>query len=259
MTCYVLLTSGGCITPATPFDIAINLAPAPHYPELERPDSDPPTLVVLQHGISRSAWSLWRLERALEQHGYEVLNPGYSSTMDTIEFHAEKLERDLEACLSARTGPTPRIVFVGHSMGGLVVRSYLERGRARTPWACVFVATPHRGAVLASKRESLWVFDLFLGSKASRQLIPTSPFYATLGPLRVERIGCLYGGMGDSEGRNDDIPGDDDGTVGVEEAQLPEQTDVRRLPLGHTALSVSEPALRQILTFVRFGRFDHGD
>ena len=251
---YVVALAAGCMAPAAPFDAAVNLVPAPADAGLDAPET-PPTLVVMQHGICRSSWSLWRLERALEAHGYEVLNPSYPSTQGHIEDHAALLERKIEKHLAERAGPEPRICFVGHSMGGLVIRRYLEREKARRPHCCVFIATPHRGAHLATERKDLWAFKLFMGAKAAFQLEPGHPFYDSLGRVPCERVGTIYGGAGDDEGWNDDIPGDDDGTVGVAEAQLPEQTDALRLELGHTRISFAEASIVQVLHFLKHGTF----
>ncbi|MCA8942578.1 MAG: alpha/beta fold hydrolase [Planctomycetes bacterium] len=251
---YVAVVAGGCVNPTSPVDAVLNLVPVPQYGDLRAHE---PTLVVLQHGLSRSAWSLWRLERALESHGYEVLNESYPSTQMRIEDHAERLSRALEHRLAERRGPPPRLVFVGHSMGGLVIRSYLARPGARHASACVFIATPHHGATLVEKRKNLFVFGLFLGNKAALQLERGNPFFDTLGPVPCDRVGCIYGGLGDDEGRNDDIPGDDDGTVSTTEAQLEGQSDSIMLPYGHTMLSMVDATIEQVLVFLYRGSFEH--
>lgn len=251
---YAVVVSAGWMTPSTPFDGVLNLPPV-ELDDALRCRAVRPQLVVLQHGICRSAWSLWRLERALRAHGYEVLNPGYPSTKATIEEHAARLERAIEGRLAGRE-VLPEISFVGHSMGGLVIRSYLGRANARPARSCVFVATPQRGAALSTVRSRLFVYGLFMGSKAGLQLVPGHPFYDTLGPVPAEHVGCLYGGAGDDMGWNDDVPGDDDMTVATDEVQLPEQTDALRLPYGHTRISMHDDTIRQVLAFLRDGAFD---
>lgn len=252
---YVVVVAAGCANPSSPVDAVMNLAPV-SLDGAKR--ASEPTLVVLQHGLSRSAWSLWRLERALAAHGYEVLNESYPSTQMRIEDHADRLARALERRLADRVGPPPRLAFVGHSMGGLVIRSYLGRAGARRASACVFVATPHRGACLVTARKDRFVFGLFLGDKAALQLEPGNAFFDSLGPLPCDSVGCIYGGLGDDGGRNDDIPGDDDGTVATSEAQLHEQSDAIMLPYGHTMLSMVDATIAQVLSFLHDGAFEHG-
>lgn len=242
------------MNPSTPTDWLLNLSSFPHIDEYEA--EEPDTLVVLQHGLWRSASSLGRLERALRDHGYDVLNTSYPSTQARIEEHAARLAERLEAHLAERARPPARIAFVGHSMGGLVIRSYLARDDAVEPWAVVFIGTPHRGAVLATKRKGSMWFDLFMGDKSALQLVPGDPLYGSFGPVRAERIGVVVGARGDGEGWNADIPGDDDGTVGAAEARLDAATDTVELAIGHTRISFAAATIRQILAFLRTGHFE---
>ena len=254
LLCYLVSAGVGCMNPSVPFDIAINLPSIGHDESLEV-DPTKPTLVVLQHGIWRSAYSLWRLERALRDHGYEVLNPSYPSTQGMIEEHAQSLGKSLEGYLAEREGPAPRLCFIGHSMGGLVIRSYLAQEGAREADLCLFIATPQRGASLVDERKDGLMFKLFMGSKSALQLSPGSGFYTSLARLTCQEIGVILGSKGDAGGWNEDIPGDDDGTVAVSEAQLPEQTDLCALPLGHTRISCSAEAIEQALHFLGKGEF----
>lgn len=250
---FLGVVAGGCMNPSLPTDLILNLPGTPHDQELEATER---TLVVLQHGLWRSWGSMWRLERALEAHGYEVLNTSYPSTRAHIEDHAQRLAKHIEERVSHSKDPFTSICFVGHSMGGLVIRSYLQSEDARDAWACVFIATPQRGATLAQQnRDGFW-FQLVLGTKSASQLAPSDPYYAELAPLHCEHIGVISGGKGDDSGWSDKIPGDDDGAVGADEARLPEQTDAIRLRLGHTRLGFAAQTIRQVLVFLRHGEFE---
>ncbi len=251
---YLLVVITGCINPSLPVDLLMNLPTNERYDALRVRDAEP-TLVVLQHGLWRSWGSLWRLQRALETQGYEVLNDSYSSTLGQIEEHAALLEERIEARLKDRQEPMPRLCFVGHSMGGLVIRSYLQRPGARKADTCVFVATPHRGAVLADLRKDGWLFKTFLGDKAALQLSPSSEFFKTLGSVPCASIATIVGSQGDEEGLNADIPGDDDGTVAVGEAHLPEETATVSIATGHTRLSMSSISIERVLYFLKHRKF----
>jgi pimeloyl-ACP methyl ester carboxylesterase len=265
----VALIAPGCVTVTDPFDYLINLGTFSHDPSLAAPDDGVRRVVVLRHGLFRSAASLWKLQRALRDHGYETLNQSYGSTSGRIEDHASRLRQDLEAFLAAPkraparsavggSGRAPlQLLFVGHSLGGLQMRYYLSQRDARVPDTCVFIGTPHRGAVLTDERKDWRLFKVLMGSGAALQLSPGHPFYRALRRLECDS-GVIYGGIGDGVGTNDDVPGDDDGTVGVDEAQLPEALDSIRLPLGHTWLVIDDRAIHQVLFFLRHRCFDHG-
>ena len=67
----------------------------------------------------------------------------------------------------------------------------------------------------------------------------------------------IIGSSGEPEGHNEDIPGDDDGTVAVREAHLAGEDDSVTLPLGHTRLSFDDRMIHQVLHFLKNRRFAH--
>ena len=246
----------GVMNLSTPVDYLMNVGTFSQDPELVAENDGVRRLVVLRHGILRSAGSLWKLERALRAHGYETLNLSYPSTRGSIEDHAAMLARELEQKLEDQAQRPLELYFVGHSMGGLQIRSYLSRADARSPTACVFLGVPNQGAFLAEKLGDWLPFQLLMGTEAAHQLRPSDPFYQSLKPLDCD-CGIVFGGSGDQEGFSAAIPGDDDGRVSSEEAQLPESTDQIQLRgLGHTALSFSDQAVRQVLFFLSQRHFD---
>ena len=251
---YLLPVSFGWMNPSTPVDYAMNCATFAHDPNLEAARDGRQRLVVLQHGLWRSAGSLWKLERALRDHGYEVLNVSYPSTAATIEVHAQRLQDTLEAALAGRDLARLELSFVGHSMGGLVIRQYLQQQGARPAACVVFLGTPQHGASLCDLRREWWLFQLFMGDQAAVQLSPSHPFWQQLRPPSCP-FGLVIGGVGTADGRHGQIPGDDDGTVGVAEARLPGATDEIVLPLQHTFLSFRDAAITQVLAFLRARRF----
>lgn len=111
------------------------------------PTDRPP--VVFLHGFidNRSVFVL--LRRSLARHGWlhlESLN--YSPLTSDIRTAAELLDRHIEE-ICARTGH-PRVDIVGHSLGGLIARYYVQRlagdRRVRT---LVTLGTPHSGTAVA--------------------------------------------------------------------------------------------------------------
>lgn len=237
------------LPPSMPFDVAWNLGEFPLEASLRAPQDGQRRVVVLQHGLWRSPWALWRLERALAAQGYEVLNPAYASTSTTIEEAAESLLREIDA--AGASDGNVKIAFVGHSMGGLVAHEALRRRASIEPFACVYIAVPHRGAQLCDLRKRWWIFPWVMGEGAAMQLSPGHELH-TRPILHADRSGCIVGDLGDG---NASIEGADDGTVGVDEARLSGAADSVTLPLGHTRIASSDETIRQVLAFLRQGRF----
>ena len=256
-TAALLLLLSGCsvatalrLPVCLPFDYAWNLGATVDDPALHAPDDGKVRVVFCQHGLWRTSLSLGRLARSLEACGYEVVNTGYPSTEDFIAGHAARLRDVVEARFAA--GPVDEVAFVGHSMGGLVIEEYLRRDDAREPTACVYLASPHRGAILADKRRHWFAFKLAMGEKAAMQLATTDPLHDKPIPYPA-RSGTILGDIGAGNGA---IPGNDDGTVGVAEATFAGCADSVVLPVGHSSITVVPAVLRQVLCFLRDGRFD---
>ncbi len=231
-----------------PFDVLINLGATPERDDLRAPADGRRRVVVLQHGMWRTAAALGRLERTLRAHGYEVHNESYPSTRGTIQQFAQQLHDQVERICAE---PVDDLYFVGHSMGGLVIEQYLRRPDARPVAGCVYLATPHRGAILADLRKHWFLFRLVMGTGAALQLSPGDPLYEQPIPL-PERSGTVVGTLGAG---NSSIPGDDDGTVGVAEATFPGAADSVTLPLGHTRMAMDPDVCVQVLHFLRYGAF----
>ncbi|MCX5385142.1 alpha/beta fold hydrolase [Streptomyces sp. NBC_00083] len=116
-------------------------AATPQLPTSGR--SHPP--VVLLHGFidNRSVFVL--LRRSLARHGWRHLESlNYSPLTVDIRVAAELLGRHVEEICS-RTGH-PEVDIVGHSLGGLIARYYVQRlggdAKVRT---LVTLGTPHSG------------------------------------------------------------------------------------------------------------------
>ncbi|MEU6224004.1 alpha/beta fold hydrolase [Streptomyces sp. NPDC047042] len=114
-------------------------SPTAHLP------TEPQPPVVLLHGFidNRSVFVL--LRRALTQHGRQQIESlNYSPLTCDIRTAAELLGRHIEE-ICRRTGQ-PRVDIVGHSLGGLIARYYVQRLggdiRVRT---LVTLGTPHSG------------------------------------------------------------------------------------------------------------------
>lgn len=229
-------------------DWLLNLQPALHEPSLRVPDDGKQRVVVLVHGMFRTSTSMLALQRMLEQHGYQTVAFDYWSNHNRIETSAAELQQTLHARFA---GHAPdELHFVAHSMGGLVCQEYLRRNDALAPSSCVYIAVPHRGAMLAELRRRWFVFRWIMGETGALQLAPADPLHQRPIPLPCPAL-VILGTQGPIVADSRSIDGPDDGTIGVAEASLPGATDTLALPTGHTAILTDERTLRATLRFLR--------
>lgn len=109
-------------------------------------------LVILVHGMGRSPASMWLLGRRLEGDGYRVVRFGYRSTRGSVA----QLGARLGERAQRQTGDAPRVHFVGHSLGTVVIRSMLAGAPPERMGRVVMLAPPNQGSA-AADRMTPWV------------------------------------------------------------------------------------------------------
>jgi len=128
------------------------------------------TPIVLIHGLvdNRSIFTV--LRRGLRRRGFgRVQSLNYSPLTDDVREVAERLRTEVEA-LCAETG-YERVHLIGHSMGGLVARYYVQRmGGDQRVHTLVTLGTPHAGTYAAR----------LVPHPVARQLRPGSDIVAEL-------------------------------------------------------------------------------
>ncbi len=128
------------------------------------------TPVIFVHGLyhNRTAWYLYlRWFRKWGWHHIKAVNLG--GKFRSIEDFTQVLTREVDKILS-ETGAS-RTDLVGHSMGGLVIRSYMVENSARTKIRrIVTLGSPHAGSKLA----------VLAVGKAAKEMRPGSSFIESL-------------------------------------------------------------------------------
>ena len=199
------------------------------------PAKDPRELVVVIHGLGRSRVSMGLLAWRLERSGYRVLNWGYSSTRHTLpelgDMLAERVARE--------THSAPRVHFVGHSLGNIVVRWTVAHHRPERLGRVVMLAPPNQGAVAADR------FTPYLGWF----LRPLSEL-GTADSSTVRRLGSPPPDVEVAV-----IAGEHDGKVSVDEARLPGARAFAVVPAAHTFLMNRRDVARMTVGFLRTGAF----
>jgi triacylglycerol lipase len=212
------------------------------------PQTDAAPLVFLLHGICRTGLGMFPMRRALQKRGYEVVNWTYPSRKYTMEQLADRLARLVEPY----AGRTKH--FVTHSMGGILVRLYLQRCPPPNLGRFVMIGPPNQGAFLADKLAPWWLYRRIFGPAGLqlRRGIAGSCADAGIPPCE---FGIIAGGKGNSRGINRYIPGDNDGTVEVDGTRLDGAADFLILPHIHTWIHMMPATVRNTLHFLETGRF----
>lgn len=215
----------------------------------------PSDCVVLLHGLSRTSFSMQKIEEALESQGYVVSNVHYDSRDGRIEELAQSaVGTGIDECRQQTTG---RLHFTTHSLGGILVRHYLSQHTIRDLGRVVMLAPPNHGSEIIDVFGRVPGFELISGEPAA-QLGTTGPnsIPAQLPAVDFE-LGVIAGDRSISPIFSWTIPARDDGKVSVESTQVDGMRDFIVMPYTHTFIMQRQAVIDQVLHFLEHGRFRH--
>lgn len=209
---------------------------------------------ILLHGMGRTSLSMGEIEYALIEQGYTVWNEGYPSLTQSLEeFAKPMMESAIAFCQEQETST---IHFVTHSLGGIIVRYYLQNHRIENLGRIVMLAPPNKGSEVADGMKDGFLYQTFMGPNAQMLGTDENSLPNRLEPIEGE-IGIIAGAADGEPWFLPEIPGEDDGKVAVERTKLPEMKDFLRVKSGHTFIMQNKEVIRQIIYFIEKGHFDH--
>jgi triacylglycerol lipase len=182
-----------------------------------------------------------------------VWNESYPSTSGAIEeLSKTAISAGLHFCEQSKAGT---VHFVTHSLGGILVRQYLQHHTISNLGRVVMLSPPNHGSEVADLLKDYTIYQFILGPAAQQLGTEEDSLTEQLAPVRGE-IGIITGVISFDPWFSPVIPGDDDGKVSVESAKLDEMSDFITVPNGHTFIMRDETVINQILHFLREGTFD---
>lgn len=213
--------------------------------------------VILVHGLARSSSSMSRMQRGLEAAGYDPIAWSYPSRRRRLEGHINAFQEWLAN--SEFEGP---VHFIGHSLGGLIIRGALAQEPPVTVGRIIMIATPNRGAGIVS-RYGRQPFSKFFFGLPMEDLHVNSESLINLGTPNAE-IGIIAGVqpfhpfnpisyinlLHLSEAEHD-------GTVELDNTYLKGMTDNITVNAHHTFICDDHKVIEQSVHFLKHGKFVH--
>ena len=207
-------------------------------------------IVVLIHGLVRSSKSFHGMSQRLRNDGYTVVGFDYASTRVSIPDSADALHDVVESLGS----DVESIDFVVHSMGGLILRSYLHRFPNEQHRRAILLGVPNHGSEIAETMKSNRLFRVIYGP-AGQQLGTGEKGIASELPVPNIDFGIVAGGKRTEKGFNPLLGSDNDSTVTVESTRLAGAQDFLLVPVMHSFLMSNSEIIDATSHFLQHGRF----
>lgn len=210
--------------------------------------------VIILHGLGRTSDSMSKIADELGQNGYKVWNQSYPSRDKPInELAQAAIEPALEFC---QTENIKHINFVTHSLGGILVRYYLQDNAIENLNRIVMLSPPNKGSEIVDRLKELKLFQFVTGPVGQQLGTDASSLPNQLKPIKGE-IGIVIGNSTSDPWFSWLIPGDDDGKVSVASSKLNEMKDFLIVEHGHTFIMRKDDVINQIQHFLINGEFQH--
>ena len=212
--------------------------------------------VILLHGMYRSAYAMKPVERFFTEQGYKVTNISYPSTEQDIESLVNNyLAPVVESLMS---GENTKLHFVTHSMGGILVRYYLQHNGVDNLGKVVMIAPPNHGTALAELFADSSVIDTNSGPAKEQLSSQSDSWVNQLGPVDFE-LGVIAGNYNKNPITAWLLAGDDDGVVAVESTKVENMNDFITVADKHFRLRSNKTVLQQAAYFLKYSAFFRRD
>ena len=210
--------------------------------------------VILLHGLVRRAASMSKLEKRLIAEGYTTVNVSYPSRRHPVDVLAKlAVEQGLRGCKQHRAA---KIHFVTHSLGGILLRVYLQEHRLAGLGRAVMLGPPNQGSEVVDHLKDLLCFKLLNGPAGMQLGTALSDIPKSLGPVDFD-LGIIAGTKSVNVLLSLLLPRPNDGKVSVESAKVEGMRDFLMLPTAHPFMMKNATVIAQTVHFLKYGAFRH--
>ena len=207
--------------------------------------------VVFIHGVKRTGASMGRAKKRFANAGYNTLVCNYDSSQPV-----RQIATNLFARLEPFVADAPKVHFVTHSMGGIVLREHLRTGLPANLGRVVMLAPPNKGSELVDIFAELPGYGSLYG-EASKELGTGDTAIARALPPIDFPCGVIAGDRSVSW-LSWCVPGRDDGKVSITNTFADGISDHIVMHATHTFMTFNRGVLNQAQHFIETGEFERG-
>jgi hypothetical protein len=165
------------------------------------------------------------------------------------ELADEAIPRATKSC-----GESEPIHFVTHSMGGILLRQYLEENDIESLGRVVMLGPPNQGSEVIDTYKDVPGFSWFAGPAGLQLGTGEASVPRSLGPVTFD-VGVIAGTQSINPILSGIIPNEDDGKVSVASTKVEGMNDHVELPVTHVFMMRDEEVFSQVIHYLEHGRF----
>jgi len=208
--------------------------------------------VVLLHGWAQITNSMGKLERTLSRAGYTVANTKYTARQYGInELANNTIERGIADCRKSGSNP---IHFVTHSLGGILLRVYLEHKALNELGKVVMLGPPNQGSEIVDGLRRIPGFRIITGPTVTELGTGDDSISSKLGPIHFE-LGVIAGNTNINPLNYLFRSGPNDSVVTVESTRVDGMKAHMVLPVTHQLMMRNNEVIDQAIHFLKTGSF----
>jgi triacylglycerol esterase/lipase EstA (alpha/beta hydrolase family) len=228
---------------------------------VKTPNQHRDELVIIVHGLARNAASMVDMANGIKQQGYKTCVIDYPTIVEAIDNTLRVSAHQIHGCIrhfnhQLAQSKNGKVHFIGHSLGGLVIRSYLadhqDFALSDEMGEVVFLGTPNHGSDVADFFSNIKLLSLVGGTAAALTTGPNS--LPNILPNPNYRFAVIAG--------VDSYPllkhmfnNKNDGLVSVKSAQLPNMHDFIKVDIKHDQLRSAPYVFELILNYLSHQQF----
>lgn len=219
-------------------------------------------VILLAHGLFRSNGSMMPIAEELQRvSSHQTEEPAihrsavsmtYASTRDSIPEHSAAMRELLE-----NLPGTPRISFVGHSLGNIVFRHAIGQWKANGDpkkmldrlHRVVMLGPPNQGSAFAASLSRLGLFETLTGSTGMHLGPAWEKLQDSLGTPPCP-FAIVIGDISSSPLKNPFLNEPNDGVVTITEATLEGAAEIKTFPVVHSFLMRDDTIVRATVSYL---------
>lgn len=210
--------------------------------------------VILLHALGRSCQSMSSMAHSLVKSNYIVVNQPYPTTRKPIEILAKQnVSEMVNECQKYKP---KKIHFVTHSVGGVVLRAYLQNSKLANIGRIVMLAPPNHGSQLADLLQHNIIFQIITGPTGQELTTSKTSIPNILNQVTRFEIGIIAGNFSFNPFMKMIFHDENDGKVSVSSTRMKGMKDFLVLPVSHTFMTQNKLVIKEVSYFLENGKFN---